>query len=158
MLCIINYFTAYQNWLCLCQCMNACLSCICILIFAYEPRHEISDNVVCPTSKGSDQPAHMRSLIRAFACRLNILTEHHLEFLSFKGGCTGLSESTLVKMPHCWKSHVAAHIYIRCQINPSSSSHNSSCYLPKRECTIFRGIRPPSCDIYIGLDKQTFCA
>ena len=23
-------------------------------------------NVVCPTSKGSDQPAHMRSLIRAF--------------------------------------------------------------------------------------------
>ena len=27
-----------------------------------------------------------------------------------KGGCTGLSESTLVKMPHCWKSHVAAQI------------------------------------------------
>ena len=22
----------------------------------------------------------------------------------------GVSESTLVKMPHCWKSHVAAHI------------------------------------------------
>ena len=22
----------------------------------------------------------------------------------------GLSESTLVKMPHCWKSHVTAHI------------------------------------------------
>ena len=33
----------------------------------YEPRHEISNNVVCATSKGSDQPAHMRSLIRAFA-------------------------------------------------------------------------------------------
>ena len=32
-----------------------------------EPRHEISNNVVCATSKGSDQPAHMRSLIRAFA-------------------------------------------------------------------------------------------
>ena len=39
----------------------------------YEPRHEISNNVVCATSKGSDQPAHMRSLIRAFTGRLNIL-------------------------------------------------------------------------------------
>ena len=39
----------------------------------YEPRHEISNNVVCTTSKGSDQPALMRSLIRAFASRLNIL-------------------------------------------------------------------------------------
>ena len=39
---------------------------------------------------------------------VNLLTEHHLEFLSLKRGCTGLSESTLVKMPHCWKSHVAA--------------------------------------------------
>ena len=38
-----------------------------------EPLHEISNNVVCATSKGSDQPAHMRSLIRAFACRLNML-------------------------------------------------------------------------------------
>ena len=37
-------------------------------------------------------------------------TEHHLEFLSLKGGCTGSSESTLVKVPHCWKSHVTAHI------------------------------------------------
>ena len=42
---------------------------ICII----EPRHEISNNVVCATSKASDQPAHMRSLIRAFASRLNIL-------------------------------------------------------------------------------------
>ena len=39
-----------------------------------------------------------------------LLTEHHLEFLSLKGGCTGLSESIHVKMPHCWKSHVAAQI------------------------------------------------
>ena len=41
---------------------------------------------------------------------VNLLTEHHLEFLSLKGGCTGSSESTLVKIPHCWKSHVTAHI------------------------------------------------
>ena len=39
----------------------------------YEPRHDISNNVVCATSKGSDQPAHTRSLIRAFASRLSIL-------------------------------------------------------------------------------------
>ena len=38
-----------------------------------EPVHEISNNVVCATSKASDHPAHMRSLIRAFASRLNIL-------------------------------------------------------------------------------------
>ena len=38
-----------------------------------EPRHDISNNVVCATSKGSDQPAHTGSLIRAFASRLNIL-------------------------------------------------------------------------------------
>ena len=41
---------------------------------------------------------------------VKLLTEHHLEFLRLKGGCTGLSESTLVKMPHCWKSHVPAHM------------------------------------------------
>ena len=28
------------------------------------------------------------------------MTEHHLEFLSLKGGCTGSSEFTLVKIPH----------------------------------------------------------
>ena len=32
-----------------------------------------SNNVVCATSKASYQPAHAHSLIRAFACRLNIL-------------------------------------------------------------------------------------
>ena len=37
-----------------------------------------------------------------------LLTEHHLEFLSLKGGCRGSSESTHVKMAHCWKSHAMA--------------------------------------------------
>ena len=41
-----------------------------------------------------------------------LLTEEHLEFLSLTGGCTGSSESTLVKMSHCWKSHAVAHIII----------------------------------------------
>ena len=86
-------------------------------LYTYEPVHEISNNVVCVTSKASDQPAHTRSLIRVLASRLlfsmivKLLTEHHLVFLSLKGDYTGSSESTLVKMPNCWKSHAAAHLF-----------------------------------------------
>ena len=39
---------------------------------------------------------------------LKLLNEHHMEFLSLKGSYTGSSESTHVKTPHCWKSHVIA--------------------------------------------------
>ena len=39
-----------------------------------------------------------------------LLTEQRLEFLSLKGGCTGSSESTLVKIPYCWKSHATAQL------------------------------------------------
>ena len=35
-----------------------------------------------------------------------------MEVLSLKGGCTGSSESTLVKMSNCWKSHVTAQMLI----------------------------------------------
>ena len=41
---------------------------------------------------------------------VKLLTEHNLEFLSLKGDRRGLSESTLIKMPHCWKSRVAAQL------------------------------------------------
>ena len=68
---------------------------------------------MCDQLNVSDQPAHTRSLIRAFASleyslTVMLLTEQHLEFLIFRGGCTGLTESTHVKMPPCWKSLVAA--------------------------------------------------
>ena len=58
------------------------------------------------------------------------MTEHHLEFLSLKGGCTGSAESTLVKTPHCWKSHVVAHIenqgiYSRVHIHTAAAGKNS---------------------------------
>ena len=43
---------------------------------------------------------------------VKLLTEYHLDFLGLKGGCTGSSESTHVKMPHCWKSHVLAQIKV----------------------------------------------
>ena len=39
-----------------------------------------------------------------------LLTKQQLEFLFLKGGYTGSLESIHVKMPNCWKSHVAAHI------------------------------------------------
>ena len=37
---------------------------------------------------------------------VKLLTEHHLELLSLKAGCSG--SSTHVKMPHGWKSHAMA--------------------------------------------------
>ena len=43
---------------------------------------------------------------------VKLLAEHHLEFLSLKGGCRGWSESTHVKMSNCWKYHAAAHYAI----------------------------------------------
>ena len=76
----------------------------------------ISINVVCATSKGSDQPAHTRSLIKSlcyaltYSMSVKLLTEHHLELLSLKGGFTGPSEYTLVKMSHCWNSYVTAQM------------------------------------------------
>ena len=51
---------------------------------------------------------------------VKLLTEQHLEFLSLKGGCTGSYESTLVKMPHCWKTHIVAQLC-------NTSSNNSMC-------------------------------
>ena len=47
-----------------------------------------------------------------------VLTEHHLEYLSLKRGCTGSSESTLVKMPHCWKSHVTVQCINKIEPSP----------------------------------------
>ena len=43
---------------------------------------------------------------------VKLLTEHHLEFLSLKGGCRGSSKSTHVKMSHCWKSHALSHFIL----------------------------------------------
>ena len=41
---------------------------------------------------------------------VKLLTDYHLEFLSLKGSCTGLSESTLDKMQHSWKLRVKANL------------------------------------------------
>ena len=83
---------------------------------------------------------YTRSLIRAFASRLNmnakLLTEHQLEFLSLKGRCTGSSESTVVKMPHCWKSHVAAQLFSYPSMRPSHE-----CWGTRGKGHIFKGNR-----------------
>ena len=47
---------------------------------------------------------------------VKLLTEHNLEFLSLKGGCTGWSESAHVKIPHCWKSLVLAQISVATKV------------------------------------------
>ena len=44
---------------------------------------------------------------------VKLLTKHHFEFLSLKGGCRGSSESTLVKMSNCLKSYASAHFFYR---------------------------------------------
>ena len=54
---------------------------------------------------------------------VKLLTEHRLEFLSLKGGCTGLSKSTLVKMSNCWKSQVTAHFLFFRKPKPVKDIH-----------------------------------
>ena len=67
--------------------------------------------MVCATSKAAYEQSDQRlCLLLNYSMTVKLVTEHHLAFLSLKRGCTGSSESTLVKMPHCWKPHVTAHI------------------------------------------------
>ena len=84
----------------------------------YEPRHEISNNMVlmcdqqslrsaCAVYAQADQRL-CKSL--EYSMTVKLLPEQHLEFLSLKGGCTGSSEFTLVKLPHCWKSDAMIHM------------------------------------------------
>ena len=74
--------------------------------------------MVCATSKASDQPAHTP---------IKLLTEKHLEFLSLKGGCTGSSESTPVKITHCWKSHAAADYIFTASPEPAEWGEWGDC-------------------------------
>ena len=52
---------------------------------------------------------------------VKLLTEQHLEFLILKGGCTGSFESTLVQIPHCWKSYVETRLSVVQQITQADS-------------------------------------
>ena len=86
---------------------------------------------------------------------VKLLTEHVLEFLSFKGGCTGSYESTLVKMPHCWKSHVTAHLlYPLGLILTEDNSHDMSSLISlkyqERVCKMHRDFSGPDLGLNIG--------
>ena len=84
----------------------------------YEPWHGISNNVECATSKASDQACAYAQSDQSlcwsleYSMSFKLLNEHNLEFLSLTGDCPGSSESTLVEMPHCWKSHATAQLFI----------------------------------------------
>ena len=76
--------------------------------------------MVCATSKGSDQLAYAQTdqslcVSLNYYMSVKLLIELNLVFLSLTGGCTGLSESTIVKMAHCLESHVTVH-FITCSI------------------------------------------
>ena len=60
--------------------------------------------------KAQSDQSHCKSLVHSITIQLR--TDHHLEFLSLKGGCTGSSESTVIKISHCWKSHVIAQMFL----------------------------------------------
>ena len=55
-----------------------------------------------------------------YSMNIKLLSERHLEFLSLTGGCTGSPESTHVKMPYCWKSHVTAYMRMIGQMEKSA--------------------------------------
>ena len=58
------------------------------------------------------QPVHSICLSLEYSRSVKLLNEHHLEILSLKESCKGSSESTLVKMPLCWKSYVTAQLIL----------------------------------------------
>ena len=78
----------------------------------------------------SDQPAHKRSLSLRLSLKysmtVKLLTEHHLEFLSLKGGCTGSSESTLANC-HIVGNHVAAQLTLN--LRPELSPYCAGYFL-----------------------------
>ena len=72
---------------------------------------------------------------------VKLLTEHHLEFLSLKGGCTGSSEYTIVKVPHCWKSHDTAHILRVLSFSQRQLFQvSTTCFSKYRSLTLFSAI------------------
>ena len=88
------------------------------------------------------------SLSLEYSMTVKLLTEHHLEFLCLKGGCTGWSESTLVKMPHCWKSHVTAQLPIIVSLELTSLA------LKPEASSLFPGSNS-CCSLWLGLDRNS---
>ena len=84
---------------------------------------ELSLRLACAYAQ-SDQSLY---LSLEYSTSVMLLTEHHLEALRLKGGFTGSTESTLVKMPHYWKSHVTAKLSLKLL---SGRFYGQSCIKP----------------------------
>ena len=83
----------------------------------------MSNNVVCATSKGSDQPAHTRRLITAFACHLDIILLLAAARTAFgvptlKGG-TQAPLSLHMSKCHIVGNHMSRHNYLNHMTLPS---------------------------------------
>ena len=83
----------------------------------YEPVHKLSKNcgmcdqqslrLACAYAQSDQSPC----LSLEYSMNVKLLTEHHLEFICLKGGCTGSSESTHVKR-HIVGNHMSRLIYL----------------------------------------------
>ena len=117
--------------------------------------HVISNNVVCATSKGSDQPAHISSLIKDFTSRsiiIYLLTYRLstiLEFLALQFGCMALSESKIVKIQHCWKSRRSSNklVHAVLVLLTSASNEGSDELMHKQTRISFHCLHTQSTDL-----------
>ena len=95
----------------------------------YEVLQEISNNVVCATSKVSDQPAQSEQNLcwsLKYSRSVKQQTEHHLEFLSLKETAQAHLSLYLSKC-HIDGNHVLRliwtcefgtyHIFVQCRLN-----------------------------------------
>ena len=81
-----------------------------------EPRGDFQHCSMCDQQRLRSSYAYAQSdqslcLLLEYSTTVKPLTDYNFEFISLKGGCTRSSESTLVKIPHCWKSHATAQYY-----------------------------------------------
>ena len=99
-------------------------------------------------------------LLLEYSMTVKLLSKHHLEIISLKGGCTGSSESTLFKIPNCWKSHVAAqmkvygklHYLFVCWIIVHAFIASASFF---SKLTSFGSTRRVSNDLYPDQDRRS---
>ena len=64
----------------------------------------------------------------------------------------GYSESSLVKMPHCWKSHVTAHLYFKDCGSIASPVDGSVSYSKN---TTYQSVASFSCDTGYTISATT---
>ena len=89
----------------------------CNCSYKNEPPHDKTNKMACASSKDSDQPGHLHSLIRVFAVRMKkawvlsypLSAQRRLIRL---GGCPGCSASSLGAQSFCWVCQVAQMVQL----------------------------------------------